>query len=74
MHQIYEDNGEYNFSYQFPKILISAISSTIILRIILITLVLTDKDIVQVKRQSTYTLAMQMKLKVLKCINIKFII
>ena len=74
MHQIYEDQGEYNFSYQFPKILISAISSTIILRIILITLVLTDKNIVQVKSQSTYTLAMQMKLKVLKCINIKFII
>ena len=74
MHQIYEDNGEYNFTYQFPKILISAISSTIILRIILITLVLTDKNIVQVKSQSTYTLAMQMKLKVLKCINIKFII
>ena len=51
MHQIYEDQGEYNFSYQSPKILISAISSTIILRIILITLVLTDKNIVQVKRQ-----------------------
>ena len=29
MHQIYEDEGKYNFSYQFPKILISAICSII---------------------------------------------
>ena len=74
MHQIYEDNGEYNFSYQFPKILISAISSTIILRIILITLVLTDKNIVQVKRQPTFILANKMKIEVIKCTKIKYAI
>ncbi len=72
MHQIYEDQGEYNFSYQFPKILISAISSSIILRIILITLVLTDKNILEIKQQITYEQAQQMKVKTLKCMNIKF--
>ena len=74
IHQIYEDEGKYNFSYQFPKILISAISSTIILRIILITLVLTDKSILQVKLQMTRNLATSLKHKILKCINIKFAI
>lgn len=51
MHKIYEDDGKYNISYQFPKILISSICSTIILRIMLITLVLTDKSVLEVKNQ-----------------------
>ena len=74
MHQIYEDQGKYNFSYQFPKILISAICSTVILRIILQTLVLTDKSILKVKQQTTKELAINMKNQILKCINIKFFI
>ena len=74
MHQIYEDEGKFNFSYQYPKILISAASSTIILRIMLHTLVLTDKDILQVKLQQTKPLAITKKKEILKCINIKFAI
>ena len=74
MHQIYEDEGKYNISYQFPKIIISAICSTFILRVILITLVLTDKSILKVRYQKTRELALEMKNKVLKCLNIKFII
>ena len=74
MHKIHEDEGKYNFSYQFPKILISAISSTFILRIILYTLVLTDKSVLEVKKQTTYNLAINMKKKVLKCTNIKLAI
>ena len=74
MHQIYEDEGKYNFSYQCGNILISAISSTIILRIMLEFLILTDKNIIQVKNQSTKELAIKMKSKILKCINIKFAI
>ena len=31
MHQIYEDEGSYNLSYQFPKILLSAVFSTVFL-------------------------------------------
>ena len=74
MHQIYEDEGKYNFSYQSGFILISAISSTIILGIMLEFLILTDKNIIQVKNQTTKELAIKMKSKVLKCINIKFAI
>ena len=59
MHQIYEDQGKFNFSYQFPKIIISAASSTIILRIILQALVLTDDNILQIKYQPTKKLALQ---------------
>ena len=51
MHQIYEDKGKYNFTYQLPKILISTVSSTVILRIMLETLILIDKNILQVKHQ-----------------------
>ena len=74
MHQIYEDEGKYNFSYQLPKILISAVGSTVILRIILHILVLTDKNVLQVKNQPSYNLAINMKYKVLKCMKIKFAI
>ena len=52
-HQIYEDNGSYNFGYQFPKVLLSAIASTVFMRIILETLVLTERNILQVKQQKT---------------------
>ena len=74
MHQIYEDEGKYNFSYQLPKILISAVGSMVILRIILYGLVLTDKNVLQVKNQPSYNLAINMKYKVLKCMKIKFAI
>ena len=74
MHKIYEDDGKYNISYQFPKILISSICSTIILRIMLITLVLTDKSVLEVKNQKTKNLAIDMKKKVMKCIKIKYTI
>ena len=74
LHQIYEDEGKFNFEYQISHILISAAISTFILRIILQTLVLTDKDILQVKLQSTKTLAINMKKKKLKYMKIKFAI
>ena len=57
-----------------PKIIISTISSIIVLRIMLEGLILTDRNILEVKRQNTKDKALYMKTKVLKCINIKFII
>ena len=72
MHQIYEDKGSYNISYQFPYILISTLISIVIMRIMLEMLILTDKDILKVKQQNTKDLAENMKLKVIKCLNIKF--
>ena len=74
MHQIYEDGGDYNFGYQFPYIIISAIIATLALRLMLHFLVLTDKDILEVKLQNTKEKAIKMKKKKLKCMKIKFAI
>jgi len=49
MHQIYEDKGKFNFRYQLPFVLYSAIISTVTLRLILQILVLTDKDVLKSK-------------------------
>ena len=32
MHQIYEDEGKYNFEYQLTYIIISAVASTLVIR------------------------------------------
>ena len=74
MHQIYQDEGKYNLLYQFPYIIYSAIISTFILRIMLITLVLTEKSIVEVKKQATKKLAIDKKKQVLKYVIIKYLI
>ena len=58
MHQIYEDEGKFNFEYQNTFIIVSAIISTFILRIMLKVLVLTDKDVLEVKQQLTRPLAL----------------
>ncbi len=71
-HQIYEDEGKFNFEYQIPKILYSAISSTLVLRLILRFLVLTDKDILEVKKQKNRENALKKKEEKLKCMKIKF--
>ena len=72
MHQIYEDGGKYNIIFQFPYIAYSAIISTVILRIILSTLVLTEKSILEVKNQKTKLEALNKKKQALKCVIIKF--
>jgi hypothetical protein len=74
MHQIYEDEGKYNFEYQSLYIIFSAIISTFILRLMLQILVLTDKDILEVKLQLDKSKAINMKKKKLKCMKIKFAI
>ena len=72
LHQIYEDEGKFNISYQLPKIVFSALISTCVLRLILQFLVLTDKDILKVKNQQTKILAVNMKNQKLKYMKIKF--
>ena len=74
MHQIYEDEGKFNFGYQLPKIIYSAIISTVALRLMLQFLVLTDKDVFEVKKQKTKVEANNLKKKNLKCVIIKFAI
>ena len=74
IHKIYEDGGKYDFSYQLPYIIYSAVIATVTLRLMLQFLVLTDKDILQIKLQYTKNLAINMKEKKLKCMKIKFAI
>ena len=74
MHQIFKDNGKYNLQYQLKFIFISAALSTALLRIILATLVLTDKNIFEIKCQPNLINANILKKKTLKCIKIKYAI
>ena len=74
LHQIYEDKGKFNFTYQVKFILLSALISTLTLRLILQFLVLTDKDILSVKQQETRDLAIKTKTEKLKKMKIKFAI
>jgi hypothetical protein len=74
MHQIFEDGGKYNFLYHILNCFLSSVISTVILRIMLNTLILTEKSILEVKKQETKKLALDKKKKVLKCIIIKYII
>ena len=74
IHQIYEDEGKYNFKYQISYIIYSAIASDVVLRLMLQFLVLTDKDVLQVKLQETKEKALNMKKNKLKCMKIKFAI
>ena len=74
MHQIYKDEGKFNFEYQIGYIISSAIISTLVLRLILHFLVLTDKDILEVKLQENKIMALRIKKQKLKCMKIKFAI
>ena len=71
LHKIYEDKGKFDFEYQMPYIIYSAIIATGTLRLMLQFLVLTDKDILEVKQQQNQDLAINMKIKKLKCVKIK---
>ena len=72
MHQIYEDEGKFNFVYQIPQILYSAIISSAI-KIILTNLSLTEKKIIKIKEQKTLGIALNETRIFLKCLKIKFI-
>ena len=74
MNQIYEDKGKYNISYQMPRIILSVLASNVFLRVMLESLILTDRSVLYVKQQSTRQLAEIAKEKILKRVNIKFAI
>ena len=73
MHQIVEDEGDYNFSYQIPFILLSVVISTFCQRIFLL-LIMTEKDVVKFKDIHDKNLAEKQKEKTIKYINIKYMI
>ena len=72
MHQIFKDEGKYNIGYQLPYIFLSTFLSIVILRMILILLVLTDKNIFEIKCQETLQKANILKKTTLRNILIKF--
>ena len=74
LHQIYEDEGSYNFVYQISYTLYSALIATFMVRFMLHFLILTDKDVLEVKLKATQNLAINLKKQKLKCIKIKFAI
>jgi len=58
MHQIYEDEGAFNFLYQIPQILYSTIISTAI-KMIISFLSLTEKDFIKLKSKKSKSLALK---------------
>jgi len=71
MHQIYEDEGLFNFIFQLPQILYSTIISSVI-NMIVKALSLSQKDIIEIKNDKNNI--EQKATKTLKCLIIKFLI
>jgi hypothetical protein len=73
IHKIYEDKGEYNFSYHFPKSLLSFfIAHVIIISIKLIFL--SERNISAIKNEEDKEVVAEMDEKVKRCLIIKYII
>ena len=71
IHQIYEDQGSYNFNYQIKKILIAFIISYIISSIIKYFFVST-RDILKIKYETNVDIASDKVEDLKKCIVIKY--
>jgi hypothetical protein len=70
MNQIYNDQGKDNISYRIPQILYSTIISTII-KLILTTFSLTERNILEIKRQKTFKSINDKAAQIFKIITIK---
>ena len=73
MHKIYEDKGEYNFVYQIPIIIYSAIISAII-KVILSLLISSEKTAIKIKHIENKKTALNEANIFLKNLKIKMII
>ena len=73
MHKINEDHGKFNLLYQLPQIFYSSIVSFII-NIILKQLSLSEKNILDLKREKTYNKTLQYSKGIKNCLANKFII
>ena len=69
MNKIYEENGSYNFIFQIPQILYSNLICTTI-NIIVKTFSLSEKNIVELKREKENILFKAKK--IINCLTIKF--
>ena len=74
MQKVYEDEGEYNPETLVPCAIYSALCSTVLIRVMVEFLFLTEKNVLNIKNQKTEDLANQEKDKFVKIMCIKFII
>ena len=72
MHEIYVDEGSFDFIYQIPKIICSSLISNV-LNFIITTLGLVQGDILKIKNCNLSIIEQKTK-EVLKCIKCKIII
>ena len=73
MHKIYEEEGKYNFIYQLPQILYSAIISTLVNYFIKF-LSLSEKKIVEIRKQKKLKEFDDKEENILKSIKLKFLL
>ena len=73
MNKIYEDNGEYDFIYQIPKILYSNLICTVI-NLIARFLSLSEKDILSINIIKNNDKVQKEVIKIKKCLKIKFVL
>ena len=73
MNKIYENNGEYDFIYQIPKLLYSILICTVI-NLIVRTLSLSENDFLKIKKTIKNELLLQKVKKIKQCLKIKFIL
>ena len=73
IHQIHEDNGEFDLVYQIPQILYSSIISTII-NTLLQKLALSEDSFLAIKQTKEFDKAIKQSESIKKCLKIKFII
>ena len=71
--KIYLEEGEYNMAELLPYALISSIISIVLIKLLVIFLLVSERDILSVKRERTEERAKEEKKNVIKCICLKII-
>ena len=72
MHKIYEDNGEFNFIYQLPSMLLSSLIPNLI-NLFLRQISLSERNILEIKKEKKMKIMKIIASKIKKCLIIKFI-
>ena len=73
MHKLYKNNGIYNILSRIPQIIYSSLISATI-NLILKKLSLSEKNILEIKKEGNMELATQKSKDIKKCIKVKFIL
>ena len=73
MHKIYKERGVYNILFQIPQIIYSSLASGVI-KSILKKLSLSEKNILEIKKEKNPFVAYNISKRVRICLNFKFIL